>query len=175
MTKKTGRPNTWEEVILPRWEDIRKMAEDGYTDRDIANALGIGFSTLTSHKTRHADFSEMIKKAHRKPVDSIKKALFKRATGYRYSEKKVIVEKTKLNDFLKSVLEEAGIDVAEIELPQMIRTEVTVKEMPPDVAAGIALLKHWDRENGWTNDPAVLDLKKKELKLKEKQIEKGEW
>lgn len=80
----------------------------------------------------------MIKKAHRKPVDSIKKALFKRATGYRYSEKKVIVEKTKLNDFLKSVLEEAGIDVAEIELPQMIRTEVTVKEMPPDVAAGIA-------------------------------------
>lgn len=44
--------------------------------------------------------------------------------------------------------------------------------MSPQV---LLLLKHWDRENGWTNDPAVLDLKKKELKLKEKQIEKGEW
>ena len=175
MTKKNGRPNTWEEIILPRWADIQKMAEDGYTDRDIANALGIGFSTFTGHKTKHKDFSEMIKTAHRKPVDSIKKALFKRATGYRYSEKKVTVEKIKLNDFLKSALEEIGIEWDKIEKPQLIKTEVTVKEMPPDVAAGVVLLKHWDRENEWTNDPAILKVKKEELKLRKQLAEKGEW
>lgn len=173
--KRSGRPSTWEDVILPRWEDIRKMAEAGYTDKDIANELGIGFSTLTSHKTNHREFTEMIKRAHRKPVDSIKKALFKRATGYKYSERKVIVEEMKLNENLKNMLQDNGIDADKLEKPKLVRTEVSVKEVPPDVAAGMALLKHWDRENEWTNDPATLEVKKKELKIKEKQIAKGDW
>ena len=36
------------------------------------------------------------------------------------------------------------------------------------------LLKHWAREEGWTNDPQSLELKKEELELK-KEKQESEW
>jgi hypothetical protein len=44
----------------------------------------------------------------------------------------------------------------------------------PDVAALNLLLKNYDKDH-WSNDPQMLELRKKELELKEKQIESNEW
>lgn len=46
--------------------------------------------------------------------------------------------------------------------------------MPPDVASINLLLKNYDKEN-WSNDPQSLDLRRKELELREKQIENNSW
>jgi hypothetical protein len=46
--------------------------------------------------------------------------------------------------------------------------------VPPDVAAINLALKNFDREN-WANDPQALELHKRELRLKEKQIKNNDW
>jgi len=45
----------------------------------------------------------------------------------------------------------------------------------PDPASAMILLKHWDKDNEWCNDPASLKIKKEELKLKKKQMESEVW
>ena len=49
------------------------------------------------------------------------------------------------------------------------RKEVIQKYAQPDVASINLLLKNYDKEN-WANDPQVIELRKKELELKEKQL-----
>ena len=39
----------------------------------------------------------------------------------------------------------------------------------PDPASCMILLKHWAKDEGWTNDPATLALRKKELEIKERE------
>ncbi len=55
-----------------------------------------------------------------------------------------------------------------------MKTEVSHKKMAPDVAAINLALKNYDPEN-WANDPQVLALKKRELELRERQIEESSW
>ena len=45
----------------------------------------------------------------------------------------------------------------------------------PDVSAATILLKHWDKEQEWTQDPATLKLKKEELELKKQHAESDAW
>ena len=35
-------------------------------------------------------------------------------------------------------------------------------------------LKNYDKDN-WSNDPQMLELRKKEIELRERQIEQNEW
>ena len=46
--------------------------------------------------------------------------------------------------------------------------------MPPDVAALNLALKNYDPDN-WANDPQMLKIREKELKLREKQVENNTW
>ena len=55
-----------------------------------------------------------------------------------------------------------------------MKTEVAHKHAHPDVAALNLALKNYDKEN-WANDPQMLDIRKKELELRERQIENSEW
>ena len=89
--------------------------------------------------------------------------MLKRAKGFQYEEVKTIFERIEYDD-------------GETIIPaRKVRTETTTKTALPDVAAGLVLLKHWDKESGWTSDPQSLELKKKELELKEKQAENDAW
>ena len=56
-----------------------------------------------------------------------------------------------------------------------VRTEKVIKTVVPDPASCMILLKHWDKYDEWTNEPALLKLKKEELKLKKEQIENENW
>ena len=84
-------------------------------------------------------------------MDDLKGTLMRKAKGFQYTEKKII--------------KESGVEV---------RVEEYVRTSLPDVAALNLLLKNYDKEN-WSNDPQVLALRKKELELRERQIEAGEW
>ena len=84
-------------------------------------------------------------------VIELKSVLIKRAKGFFFEEKKIT------------------------ENPDGTQKIVTTKKyMPPDVASINLLLKNYDKEN-WSNDPQSLDLKRKELELREKQIENNSW
>lgn len=173
--KKGGRPSKYESDVKPRFEEIKEWLKIGATDKEIADNLGINKATICDYKKRYSEFNELIKEGRKAPVQAIKAALFKRATGMRYSEKKTVIEKIKLPKELQQFLEDCGFDADKIEKPVLIRTEEYEKYSVPDPASAMILLKHWDKEQEWTQDPATLKLKKQELELKKKHMESMEW
>ena len=172
---KGGRPSKYESDVKPRFKEIEEWLKIGATDKELADNLGVNKSTLCEYKKRFQEFNELIKNSRKQPVQAIKAALYKRATGFVYSEKKTVVEKMKLPKELKEYLEDAGFDTYNLQQPEVIRTELYEKYSVPDPASAMILLKHWDKESEWTNDPASLELKKQELELKKQQIESETW
>lgn len=162
---KRGRPSKYETHVKPKLKEVEKWLREGASEKEIYNdRLHIGKDAWISYKKKYPELNELIKKSRQTPVEEIKAAMFKRATGFQYEEKKVITQQIKFDD------EQLR------ELPaKLVRTETTTKTALPDVAAGLVLLKHWDKEAGWTTDPQSLELKKKELELKERQAEENNW
>lgn len=150
--KKSGRPNKYDSDVKPRFAEIKEWLQIGATDREIADNLGINKATMCEYKKKYSEFNELIKSGRKQPVQAIKAALFKRATGFSYTEQTITDS------------EKNG------------RTIQTYQKYAlPDPASAMILLKHWDKENEWTNDPASLELKKKELEYKKEMALKNEW
>lgn len=150
MSKGRGRPNKYETHVKPYLEDIKKWCLDK-TEKQIAELLGVGYSSWCDYKNKYPELSGALKKGRENLVTELKSVLIKKAKGFNYSEKKIIREN--------------GV---------ITREEEYQRASLPDVAALNLLLKNYDSEH-WSNDPAVLELRKKELELKEKQIENNEW
>lgn len=151
MSKK-GRPSKYESNVKPRFAEIKEWLQAGATDKEIAENLGVNHKVFCKYKSEFSELNELVKNGRQKTVQQIKAALFKRATGFTYIERKIIES------------EKNG------------KTEETyMKYALPDPASAMILLKHWDKENEWTQDPALLELKKKELELKKQHIESEVW
>ena len=170
-----GRPGKYEEYVKPRFEEIFAWSRAGATDKEIAENLGIHKSIMCEYKKKHQEFNELLKNGRKHAVLEIKAALFKRATGCHYSEKKTIVEYEEWSPDIKEALESLGYDTAKIGQRKMVRMEIYDKYALPDPASAMILLKHWDKDEVWTSDPAQLKLKQEELELKKQEIEKGQW
>lgn len=145
-----GRKNKYETHVKPYLSDIQKWCQT-MTEKQIAKKLGVAYSSWCLYKNDHVELSETIKRGRQSLVVDLKSTLIERAKGFQYTEKKVI--------------KEGG---------EVIREEIYTKSSLPDVAALNLLLKNYDKEN-WSNDPQVLELRKKELELRERQIESNEW
>lgn len=151
-----GRPNKYESNVKPRFAEIEEWLKAGATDKEIAKNLGVNQKVFCKYKNEYNELNELVKNGRISAVQQIKAALFKRAVGFNYEEKKIIDS------------ERNGKT-----------TETYIKTALPDPASAMILLKHWDKdENGnakWCSDPAMLELKKKELELKKKHIESEVW
>lgn len=158
-----ARPSKYEANVKSRFDEIREWLELGATEKEIYTNLKISKDSWIDYKKKYTELTELIKKSRKNPVNEIKAAMLKRAKGFQYEEKKVITQRIEYED-------------GEIVVPaKLIRTEVTTKTALPDVAAGLILLQHWAKDEGWTRDPQSLELKKRELELKEKQAEDNNW
>lgn len=146
-----GRPNKYFTHVKPRFAEITEWLEAGATEKEICDNLGINNKVFCKYKNEYKELNELVKNARRRPVQQIKAALFKRATGYHYQE-------------TTTVMSEKG-------------TQVTTynKYLPPDPASAMILLKHWDKETEWTQDPATLKLKKEEFEFKKEHAESEVW
>ena len=165
MTKTRGAPSKYETHVKARFSEIEEWLSLGATEKEIWNNLGIHKSTFYDYKSKYKEFSDLLKKGRKKPVEEIKAAMLKRAKGFQYEEKKVTVQHIEID-----------YDGSGLKTPaKVIREEITTKTALPDVGAGLVLLKHWDKDSGWTTDPQSLELKKRELELKEKQAEENAW
>lgn len=173
--KKGGRPSKYESDVKSRFEEIEEWLKTGATDKEIAENLGINKATICEYKKRFPEFNELIKRGRKQPVQAIKAALFKRATGFSYEEKKTVTLAVEFPKDLKKTLDEHGIDVSGMSTPYVSKVETYEKYALPDPASAMILLKHWDKEGGWTNDPASLNLKKQELELKKQHFESEDW
>ena len=171
---KRGRKNRYETHIIPFFQQIEEWLANGATERQIAEKLGIGYSTFNGYKANYIEFAELLKKGRRNLVSDLRGALVKKALGFNYTETKIIKEHIDISNDMKNVLLANGFTQEQIEQANLVKTEVTNKYATPDVAALNLALKNYDKDD-WANDPQMLDLRKKELELRERQIENNEW
>lgn len=143
---KRGRPNAWTEKIEPRKDDILTWARAGATNQEIAEALGVGYSTFCDHVSKNKDFSDSLKEARMSGVPMVKLALMKRALGFFEEETKTSIRK-----------DEDG------EMKQFI--EKTRKYYPPDVGACQTYLRN-NTDDFRDRDKATYDFKEMELELR---------
>lgn len=170
-----GRPSKYESNVKPRFPEIAEWLQSGATEKEVADNLGINNKIFCKYKKEYKELNELVKNARRKPVQAIKAALFKRATGFVYSENKTVTEYAKYPDEIMKLFEEMGVDLSGMEKPKVIRHEAYEKYALPDPASAMILLKHWDKETEWTQDPASLKLKKEEFEFKKEHAESGDW
>lgn len=143
---KVGRPNAWTDRIEPRIDEILSWAKAGATNTEIAEALGIGYSTFLDHVSKHAEFSDSLKRARLSGVPAVKLALYKRALGFEYEEVKTSMR----------------VDV-DGEKKQFI--EKTKKQALPDVGAIQTFLRN-TCEDFRDRDKSTYDFKQMEIELK---------
>lgn len=171
---KRGRKNRYETHVVPFFKEIEEWLSNGATERQIAEKLGVGYSTFNDYKNKYQELKELLKKGRRNLVSDLRGALVKRAMGFDYTETKVVKEHVDLPESIRQFLLDNGFTEEQIEQSHLIKTEIANKHALPDVAALNLALKNYDEDN-WANDPQSLTLKKKELELKEKHIEAMNW
>lgn len=155
-----ARPNK-KEVILNNLDKIEKWTAEGLTLKQIAHNLGISESTLYKYKANTEEFTETVKKGREQSVQILENTMFKAACGYTQTVKKCAkVKRCVYNHGKKAEEWEEMVEYEETE---------TVK---PDITAGIFLLKNW---GNYMNEPRAIEARKRELDLKEKQIEENTW
>lgn len=155
-----ARPNK-QDIILNNLEQIEEWTSKGLTLKQIAKKLGISESTLYKYKAGSEEFSESVKKGRQGAVEELENSMFKSAAGY--------TRRVKKYQKVKNCIYENGKKSKEWE--EMVEYEEEVY-FPPDTTAGIFLLKNW---GNYMNEPRAMDIRKKELELREKQINATTW
>lgn len=174
MAEKRGRKSRWETHIKPNLQLIQEMART-MTEKQIAESFGISYTGAWSlYKQQHPELVENLKKGRQNLCAELRSALIKKAKGYEYTETKETTEHIKWPEEIYVRLLKAGFTPEQIASSRIVKTEVAHKKAAPDVAAINLALKNYDKDN-WANDPQMLDIRKKELELKEKQIENNDW
>ena len=114
---KVGRPTKYDPKTHPGI--IRKLAERGLTEEEMAEVLVVATSTLSLWKVEHPEFSEAIRDGKADPIKNVEDALYRLCKGYTYSEGGI--QKTKHPDvraiqfYLKNVAPDKWRDKQEIE------------------------------------------------------------
>ena len=114
-------------------EFIRELAEDGYTDDEIARCAGLTPREFNVWRHRHKKLRDAIELGRREADFSVVEAVYKRATGYNVSTKKT--HKLKRVDFDPVT----GKKLREYE---ELATADDEDYIPPDLRASIFWLKN---------------------------------
>lgn len=148
-----GRPSKYETHIKPHLEQIKKWAEQGATERQIAKQLGVAYSSFSLYKTKYSELSDLLKSKDMKPlVEELRSALVKKALGFEYKESKSYWRIPK-----GSVKKEDA---------ECIYKEEYKKYIPPDTTAIFGALNIYDPEY-------VRDRKNHELREKDYELRKA--
>jgi hypothetical protein len=151
-----GRPDKYKSHVEPHLDEIAQMCEY-MTEKQIAETLGVSYSSFRDYKNKYPALNDTIKKGRKVLSLELRSILIQKAKGFTYTEKKIIKERDP----------ETGNMI-------VMREEKNVKQALPDVAALNLALKNYDPDN-WANDPQLLKLKKEELDYKKENMKNENW
>ena len=134
------------EKILNNIEEIRNLKSQGATDTQIMKALNVSRATFYKYVKECPELAEALEDGKIKVVDDLVGELYRKAMPHTLTTTKTLEKNGELT------------------------TETTIKELDGDTASIIFLLKNYDSEH-WTNEPKRVELKMKELELKEKAMD----
>lgn len=151
-----------QELIEANLENIEQWTRDGLTMKQIADNLGISDRTLYRHKKKtESQLGQSIKNGRAYAVQTIENSMYNAAVGGIVQTKQYV--KLKHCEYENGKKAREWEELKEVEVSEYIK---------PDTTAGIFLLKNWAK---YMNEPATLDIRKKELELKEKQVDANVW
>lgn len=146
-----GRPGKYETHVKPRLEEIKQMASAGCTNKEISEALGIGISAFCDYQNKYPEFSQAVSNSRLKAIADVKQALFKKAIGFEFEEKKTYIKR-----------DEDGVERKYI--------EITKKQSLPDSNAIQMYLRNYDKD--WRDkDQKTYELKEMEIELRRELAE----
>lgn len=152
-----GRQN-YDEFLEGAVDRIKTMVSDGLTDKEIAEKLGISYSTWKNKKAKNKVIRDAIEEVKDTRNQEVEEALFKNCKGYHYYEE--VPTKVK-----EEVVNEKGT-VLTVE-------RVVVSTVKKWKAADLAAQKYWlnnRKKATWKEDPNKVENDRKALKLKEKEL-----
>lgn len=156
VTRKPAKDLIPEAIPAPEWEDVDErnlhgntkylpafdrqahlLCRLGATDSELAEFFKVTEQTINNWKRMYVTFFESIKTAKTWADALAANGLFKRATGYRYSE-----VKTKAVRPMSEPDDDGGIQAAGEDSMLVVEVVTTEKEMPPDTSAAFLWLKN---------------------------------
>ena len=156
---KTARNNSFEDIIESHLDQIESWIENNNTDKEIAEKLGVAYSTYRKYKASNVALKGRIATAKDKKSQEVEKALFKKCIGYKYTEE--IVTKVKeevLAGDGKTILVNENVIVSEVK-----------KYSGPDLGAQKFYLTNRSFAK-WKCDPHKVATDAKLIKIKEKEV-----
>lgn len=159
MDKVKGGEEIGKVNIMEHLESIATWALEGYSEKQIAEKLGVSDRTLRRYKQKNKEVLSALDKSKIRANMNVELTLLNSALGYDYVEEEVAKEKIIYFD-------EAGRKVIK-ETPVTVKVK---KRAKPDVAAQ----KYWlnNRKNQhWNDNPHKVANDKELLKIKKQQHE----
>lgn len=152
--KKAGRKGKYDTHVLPFFDNIDKMLNEGASEKQVAEALNVSYAAWNKYKVEYPALGELCSKPRTKLIENLRSALVKRALGFTYEEKKHYITEDTDGNKKKS-------------------TEIYVKQALPDTTAIFGALNIYDPE--YVKDKKQHELKQQELELRKMIAENKEW
>lgn len=151
-----GRKGKYETHVKPRLKEIEEWKKVGATDEQIAEQLGVGMSSFYEYKKQFKEFSDILIYSRNKFVLDVRGQLAEMC----FKRKLQTVKK-----YIKKDVETGK---------QTEYTEVSERELDPNLGAVELILKNLDRDN-FKHDWDNYEFKKIEMEIKKKMAEKDIW
>lgn len=154
-----------EEKIYENLKTIEEWAFLGISQKDMAELLGMGYTTFRDLKKKIPALSALLKKSadekkkqKKKQVEEVEKTLLQRCLGYNADVNKHYKLKKPLRNEDGEIVSIGGKVVTEEVLEEVTETQ----HIPADVGAIKFFLMNNAKEN-WKSDPDRLELEKKRV------------
>ena len=150
-------------ILLEGW------TRDGLTNEQIASNMGISEKTFYNWKNDNLQFLQALKKGKAIADYEVENALFKRALGYSYEEKKyaaIDMDQEEYDEVIerelevfrrlhpKASTEERDAFIESIPRTKRVLIEVKTKDVAPDTTAAIFWLKN-RKSNEWRDKQEI--------------------
>lgn len=146
--------NKYTALVEPRLEEIKEMSLD-MNEAQIAKTLGVSKASFERYKKEHPELVDALQNGKKKLIRRLKSTLIMKATGFKYTEKRISEKLTQTGDIVELV-------------------DVVERYAQPDLGAIHLLLKNLDPE--WRNDDqTTVDMKRERLELDKEKTEEKIW
>lgn len=149
-----GRKSKYYKQVQPFLEQVDKWLNNGATEKQVAEALNVAYSSWSNYKNEFKELKDLCDKPRVGLILDLRGALVKEAMGYTYEEKKTYIKK-----------DEEGKEAR--------YTEITQKYARPVTNAIFGALNIYDPE--YVKDKKNYDLKREELDLKKELAKEQLW
>ncbi len=155
---KRGAKSKYDTLVKPHLKEINEKVRQGVTEAAIAKALGISVASLNNYRNKYPEFAEALSK--NKGADVLQDLLnagVEAAKGcYKENEQSIYTIDEEGNPVLEKVI-------------------VNKVWQPPNPSLNKFYVQNYGREQGFSNDPTSLELKRLKQEFDQKLEEKKNW